>query len=141
MGASGYLQSKVVEGDVAIYNFDMPLAIPPYLYSMAIGDIVQAKLSERTSVYAEPNELEVAKVEYAELDTILNKVEETAGPYRWGTYSILSMPTAFPFGGMEGILTFNSGSLLPLPRQKLCPVCQSSTQLNDNPNGEKKKNH
>lgn len=51
--------------------------------------------------------------ELDEMGAILDAVEEYAGPYIWGTYTILVLPPSFPMGGMENpLLTFASPTII-----------------------------
>jgi aminopeptidase N len=95
------------------YSFKQPMAIPPYLIALAVGDIEYQRLSKRTGVYAEPGLLDAAAFEFSEMDTMLNIAEEIVGPYKWGVYEVLILPSSFPFGGMENPrLTFGTPTII-----------------------------
>ena len=95
------------------YTFSMPQPIPSYLLAIAVGNIVSRDLGPRSRVYAEPETLEAAAYEFAEVDTMLRAAEELFGPYLWERFDFLVMPPAFPYGGMENPrLTFLTPTLL-----------------------------
>jgi leukotriene-A4 hydrolase len=58
--------------------------------------------------------MEKAANELVDLDKYLNAVEDYIDvPYAWGSYNLLVLPPAFPFGGMENpMLTFVSPSMI-----------------------------
>lgn len=97
------------EGSKTRYRFEMPQAIPSYLFAIAAGNIKFRSLGIRCGVYAEPEILEAAAWEFAKTEEILAKAENLFGPYAWDRYDILVLPPAFPYGGMENPrLTFIS---------------------------------
>lgn len=83
------------------YHFRMPQAIPSYLIALGIGDLVFKPLGARTGVYAEPNVVEAAASEFADVQSMLEACEKLFGPYRWGRYDLLILPPSFMWGGME----------------------------------------
>jgi aminopeptidase N len=83
------------------FSFSMPQPIPPYLIALAVGDVEFKAMGERTGVYAEDEILEAAAAEFADTEAMLERTEETFGPYRWDRYDLLILPPAFPIGGME----------------------------------------
>ncbi len=96
-----------------VYNFKMEQPIPAYLMALSVGDLVFAPIGERTGVYAEPEVIEEAVYEFAELDEMLEAAEELYGPYRWERYDLIVLPPSFPFGGMENPrLTFATPTIL-----------------------------
>ncbi len=95
------------------YVFEMPQPIPSYLMALAVGDIAFQKISSRTGVYAEPGVLAKAALEFSDMEKMVKACETLYGPYQWGRYDVLIMPTSFPFGGMENPrLTFVSPTVL-----------------------------
>jgi len=91
----------------------MPQAIPPYLLALAVGDLAERALSDRTSVVAEPSQLDAAAWEFAEVASMMSAAEKLFGPYAWERFDLLLMPPSFPYGGMENPrLTFLTPSLL-----------------------------
>jgi aminopeptidase N len=92
-----------------VYKFEMPQAIPSYLFAIAVGNLEFAEIGPRTGVYAEPELIEAAAWEYAGNEEMLDAAEGLLGPYLWDRYDLLIMPPSFPFGGMENPrLTFLS---------------------------------
>jgi aminopeptidase N len=99
--------------DDAVFRFEMPQPIPPYLIALAIGELEFRELGPRTGVYAEPSILDKAAFEFAETEKMIEVVEQRFGPYRWGRYDLLVLPPSFPFGGMENPkLTFATPTVL-----------------------------
>jgi leukotriene-A4 hydrolase len=87
--------------DDGVYRFTMDKAIPSYLMALAVGDLDFKAIGPRTGVYAEPNVVEAAAYEFAEIEKMMTVGEKLYGPYRWDRYDILVLPPSFPFGGME----------------------------------------
>ncbi|MEM7283396.1 MAG: M1 family aminopeptidase/hydrolase, partial [Pseudomonadota bacterium] len=87
-----------LDGD---FQFEMPQPIPSYLIALAVGDLAFQSMGELTGVYAEPELLEAAAVEFADTEAMLRITEGLYGEYRWGRYDLLVLPPSFPFGGME----------------------------------------
>jgi hypothetical protein len=95
------------------FAFEMPQSIPPYLFAFAVGNIVSRDLGPRSRVYTEPETLEKAAWEFAEVDEMLVNAEGVFGPYLWDRFDFLVMPGSFPYGGMENPrLTFLTPTLL-----------------------------
>lgn len=96
-----------------IYHFKMDQPIPAYLMALAVGNIGFKATDNRTGVYAEPAILNRAYNELSDLATIVNTAEKLYGPYRWGRYDVLVLPSGFPMGGMENPrLTFCTPTIL-----------------------------
>ncbi|MDZ7607564.1 MAG: M1 family metallopeptidase [Cyclobacteriaceae bacterium] len=95
------------------YHFAMEQPIPSYLMSLAVGNIAFAAVGPRTGVYAEPEVLEKAAWEFAEMEDMLTIAEKLYGEYRWGRYDLIVLPPSFPFGGMENPrITFATPTIL-----------------------------
>ncbi|MCP4574273.1 MAG: M1 family metallopeptidase [bacterium] len=95
------------------FSFAMPQAIPPYLFALAVGNLVSQDLGPRSRVYTEPEMLEKSAWEFADVDKMLLAAEEIFGPYLWDRFDFLVMPPSFPYGGMENPrLTFLTPTLL-----------------------------
>ncbi|HSM68979.1 MAG TPA: M1 family metallopeptidase [Xanthomonadales bacterium] len=95
------------------YRFEMPQPIPSYLMAIAVGNFYFAPLGEQTGLYSEPELLTKAAWEFAETQEMMDRTEETYGPYQWGRYDLLVLPPSFPYGGMENPrLSFITPSLL-----------------------------
>jgi leukotriene-A4 hydrolase len=84
-----------------VFRFEMPQPIPSYLIALAVGDLHFKAMGERTGVYAEPAVLAAAAAEFADTESMLEKVEAIYGEYRWQRYDLLILPPSFPWGGME----------------------------------------
>jgi leukotriene-A4 hydrolase len=100
-----------------VYQFKMPQRIPSYLLALAVGDLEFRPLGPRAGVYAEPNVVEQAAWELADTPKMIDAAEKLYGPYRWGRYDVLILPSSFPFGGMENPrLTFATPTILARDR-------------------------
>ncbi|NLT66693.1 MAG: M1 family metallopeptidase [Acidobacteria bacterium] len=84
-----------------LHFFEMPQPIPPYLVAIAVGDLQSRDLSPRARVWSEPELIDRAAYEFAEVDSMIETAEQLFGPYDWERYDMLVLPPAFPFGGME----------------------------------------
>lgn len=103
-------QQKAADG---VYTFHMDKPIPAYLMALAVGDIGFKSIDDRTGVYAEPSILAKAYNEFTDVGKMVHTAEELYGPYRWGRYDILVLPSGFPIGGMENPkLTFCTPTIL-----------------------------
>ncbi|MFT3842196.1 MAG: M1 family metallopeptidase [Myxococcaceae bacterium] len=106
-------RGKSAAGESATFRFEMPQAIPPYLFAFAVGDLDSRDLSPRSRVWAEPGVVEKAQHEFAEVEKHLAAAEALFGPYDWERFDLLVMPPSFPYGGMENPrLTFLTPALL-----------------------------
>ena len=95
------------------YLFEMPQPIPPYLLALAVGNLAARDLDPRSRVWAEPETVDAAAWEFAEIGPILDTAEKLFGPYDWDRYDMLVLPPSFPYGGMENPrLTFLTPTLL-----------------------------
>ena len=102
--------AKKRDGD---YRFEMKQRVPSYLIALAVGDLEFKAVGPRTGVWAEPGVVGRAAAEFSDMEKMVKAVEELYGPYRWGRYDVLVLPSSFPFGGMENPrLTFASPTLL-----------------------------
>lgn len=103
-------QQKSPEG---VYTFSMTQPIPSYLMALAVGDFDFRPVSERAGIYAEPEMLDSAHHEFAEVERMIQAAETLFGPYLWERYDLLVLPPSFPFGGMENPrLTFVTPTIL-----------------------------
>lgn len=111
MGAMGNAQDAL--SGRSVFDFKQPNAIPPYLISLAVGQLEFKKVSDRTGVYALPSVLPEAVNEFQDLDKMLIACEKLCGPYVWNRFDVLVLPASFPFGGMENpMLTFATPTIL-----------------------------
>ncbi|QWC56520.1 aminopeptidase [Erythrobacter sp. 3-20A1M] len=89
------------------FRFVMDKPVPPYLISLAAGDIDFAATGPRTGVWAEPSVLPAAAQEVGDTEQLVEAAEKLYGPYRWGRYDMIVLPPSFPYGGMENpVMTF-----------------------------------
>jgi len=99
--------------DSGQYHFRMDIPIPAYLMALAVGDIVFRSIDERTGVYAEPGMIDKARYEFEDVGKMVKTAEQLYGPYRWGRYDALVLPSGFPIGGMENPrLTFCTPTII-----------------------------
>jgi leukotriene-A4 hydrolase len=121
-----------------VYQFEMPQPIPSYLIALAVGDLHFKAMGSRTGVYAEPSVLPAAAAEFADTESMLEKVEILYGNYRWDRYDLLILPPSFPWGGMENPrLSFitptviaGDKSLVGLIAHELAPSWSGNTVTN-----------
>jgi leukotriene-A4 hydrolase len=100
-------KGEAVDGGLRRFSFRMDHAVPPYLISLAVGDLAFKPLGTRTGVWAEPVTLAKVAPELDDTERMVKAAEGLYGPYRWGRYDLLVLPPSFPFGGMENpTLTF-----------------------------------
>lgn len=98
MSASG---NPTQVNDSGIYHFQMEIPVPAYLMALAVGDIRFKAVTQQTGVYAEPEMIEKAQWEFADMGKMVQTAESLYGPYRWGRYDVIVLPPGFPIGGME----------------------------------------
>ena len=103
-------QVKTADG---IYTFKMEQPIPAYLIALAAGDIEFRSLGKRTGVYTEPEMMDEAAYEFADMEKMVEAAEALYGPYLWERYDVIVLPPSFPFGGMENPrLTFATPTII-----------------------------
>jgi leukotriene-A4 hydrolase len=100
MSAAPVSHTSAHEG-TRVFEFDMPQPIPPYLLALAVGHIESRELCGRSRIWSEPEVVERAAYEFAEMEKILSEAEALFGPYEWQRYDMLVLPPSFPYGGME----------------------------------------
>ncbi|GMR45560.1 hypothetical protein PMAYCL1PPCAC_15755, partial [Pristionchus mayeri] len=112
------LMSAIGEGSKSdakrtTFFFEQPVAIPSYLIAIVVGALEKRDISPRCAVWAESSVVEKAHWEFAETENILSCAESIVGPYIWGRYDMVCLPSSFPFGGMENpCLTFLTPTLI-----------------------------
>ncbi len=90
-----------------IYQFKQDHPIPSYLMALAVGNLTFKKIDNLCGVYAEPQMIDKAAYEFADVGKMVKAAESLYGKYLWGRYDLLVLPPSFPFGGMENpVLTF-----------------------------------
>src|SRR5262249_9854290 len=83
------------------FAFAMPQPIPPYLLALAVGHLAARELSLRSRIWAEPETVDAAAYEFADVEAMIACAEALFGSYDWERYDILVLPPSFPYGGME----------------------------------------
>lgn len=117
--AAGFVERRE-DGERAVEHWAMEQSIPPYLFAFAVGHLEGRDLGPRTRVWTEPERLDEAAWEFAEVESLLAAGEKLFGPYDWERYDFLVMPPSFPYGGMENPrLTFLTPSLLAGDRSQV----------------------
>ena len=113
---SGIKTGSKVNGDgttTTFYVQDNP--VPSYLIAIAVGELSGMKVSDRVTVYAEPDWVKNCTDEFnSTTETFIQTAENYLNvQYAWTQYNILVLPPAFPYGGMENpTLTFATPSLI-----------------------------
>jgi aminopeptidase N len=111
--AAAHLSREDLDAGRARETFTMPQAIPTYLLAFAVGNIASKDIGPRSRVYAEPETIDAAAWELADVDRMLTTAEKLFGEYVWDRFDVLLMPPSFPYGGMENPrLTFLTPTLL-----------------------------
>ena len=64
------------------YRFEMKQPVPSYLLALAVGNIHYRSTGPRTGVYSEPEMVEKAAWELADLEKMVQAAEKLGGPYR-----------------------------------------------------------
>ena len=86
------------------YQFEQKLPIPSYLIAIACGALKSHTIGPRSSVWTEKELLQASVHEFsAHTEEFIAAAEGLFKglPYEWGTYDLVVLPTAFPYGGME----------------------------------------
>jgi aminopeptidase N len=83
------------------YRFSMSQQIPSYLIALAVGNLEYKKISFRSGVWAEPDIITAATLEFDDTELMIQAIEKMYGKYAWETYDLLILPASFPIGGME----------------------------------------
>ncbi|HNQ11638.1 MAG TPA: M1 family metallopeptidase [Bacteroidia bacterium] len=95
------------------FYFEMKQAIPSYLMALSVGHLQYHAYDQRCGVFAEPEMIEKAAYEFADMPSMISSAEELYGPYAWEQYDVLVLPPSFPFGGMENPrLTFATPTII-----------------------------
>ena len=99
MSAAPCGQQSVASGRT--FAFAMPQPIPPYLLALAVGHLASRELGPRSRIWAEPETVDAAAYEFADVEAMIERAESLFGPYDWERYDMLVLPPSFPYGGME----------------------------------------
>ena len=103
-----------------VYLFQNTIKMPCYLIAIAVGDLEYRSLGPRVGVITEPSALNFTAEVLDSLQRLLDTAEDYLTPYIWGTYAILVLPPAFPFGGMENpLLTFASPTIITADKSQV----------------------
>lgn len=94
-------RGQVLGSTSRTFAFAMPQPIPPYLLALAVGRLESRELGPRARIWAEPETVEAAAYEFAEVEAMIGCAESLFGPYVWERYDMLVLPPSFPYGGME----------------------------------------
>jgi aminopeptidase N len=124
-GLEAVMSAERVAADVAggAYRFEMREPIPSYLLAIAVGELEFRPLGPRTGVWAEPEVIDAATWEFADTEEMMRTTEELYGPYRWGRFDIVVLPSSFPFGGMENPrMTFVTPTLIAGDRSLVATI-------------------
>lgn len=96
-----------------VYELSMPQPVPSYLIALAVGNLTFQAIGEHSGVWSEPDVVDRAAWEFAQIPDMIAAAEALYGPYRWERYDVLVLPPSFPFGGMENPrLTFATPTVL-----------------------------
>jgi leukotriene-A4 hydrolase len=120
-GSSNYTAGKNGAAGTLLYTFKQAVPIPSYLFALASGDLATASIGPRSTVVTGPEELLDCKWEFEEdMEKFMDVAEKLVYPYAWGTYNVLVLPPAFPYGGMENpIFTFATPTIVSKDRQNV----------------------
>lgn len=96
------------------YHFQQKIPIPAYLIAVAVGALQRGQIGPRSFVWCEKELMQACQHEWSDTEKYLQAGEKICGiPYEWGTYDLLMLPGAFPYGGMENPnLTFLNSCLI-----------------------------
>ncbi|MDX5321553.1 MAG: M1 family metallopeptidase [Bacteroidota bacterium] len=107
------MSAENVADSAGYFQFAMNQKIPSYLLALAVGELEYEAYNDQCGVYAEPVVLDKAFSELKDLPAMIKAAEALYGPYQWGKYDVLFLPSSFPFGGMENPrLTFATPTIL-----------------------------
>jgi leukotriene-A4 hydrolase len=111
--AARFVERRPAADGRATDLWEMPEPIPPYLFALAVGELIGRDLSPRVRVWAEPGILDAAAREFAGVEAMIEAAERLFGPYDWERFDLLVMPPSFPYGGMENPrLTFLTPTII-----------------------------
>ncbi|KAJ1523935.1 hypothetical protein ONE63_010484 [Megalurothrips usitatus] len=96
-----------------LHRFRQPVPMPTYLIAIAVGHLESRQIGPRSKVWSEKELVDAAAFEFDQTEMFLQTAEQLCGPYVWGQYDLLVLPSSFPFGGMENpCITFVTPTLL-----------------------------
>ncbi|EGR31154.1 leukotriene a4 hydrolase, putative [Ichthyophthirius multifiliis] len=107
------IHSQQQNSNIQNFSFQQNIPIPSYLFAIVAGNLEEKKVSERTSVIAEPEVVEEYSKELEDMEFQLQTLENLITKYVWEQYKVVVLPPSFPYGGMENpLLTFASPSII-----------------------------
>ncbi|MEV6987069.1 M1 family metallopeptidase [Sphaerisporangium sp. NPDC051017] len=93
--------SRPADAGRRTFTFSASKGMPPYLVVLLVGHVESAVIGPRTRIWAEPDRIQAAAFEFAEVETLLKAGEALFGPHPWDNADLVVMPPSYPFGGME----------------------------------------
>ena len=90
-----------VEDGKKIYYYKQDNHVPNYLISLAAGNIEPTDISEKVTVFCEPQFTETAKKVLQNFSEYYIKTVEYLGEHPFGHFNILVMPNSFPYSAIE----------------------------------------
>jgi leukotriene-A4 hydrolase len=120
-GAKDFQPGKDGQLGTLQYNFHQEIPMPSYLFAIASGDIATASIGPRSVIATGPEELMAAKWELEDdTEKFIQVAEDLVFPYAWTQYNVLSLPSSFPYGGMENpIFTFATPTIISGDRENI----------------------
>ena len=83
------------------FTFEQKTPVCAYLVALVVGELQSKDISPRCRVWAQPAVVDAARHEFEDTEKYLRTAEDLCGPYRWGRYDMVVLPSSFPYGGME----------------------------------------
>lgn len=108
-------------GSSKLQRFQQKVPIPSYLFALASGDIVQARVGPRSVVASGPDEIKDCQWELErDIENFIQVAEKVVYDYAWGQYNVLILPGSFPYGGMENpVFTFATPTIISKDRENV----------------------
>ncbi|GAA5993250.1 hypothetical protein JCM10908_004532 [Rhodotorula pacifica] len=118
-----------IDGTEHSYTWEQKIRIPSYLIAIAGGELAFRPLGKRTGIWAEPAKIAACAYEFEQdAERMVATAEELCGPYRWGRYDALVLPSSFPYGGMENPnMTFLTPALIVGDRSQVDVVAHEAS--------------
>lgn len=83
------------------YSFTQNVPMSSYLFTLAIGKLECTELSPRSRVWATADSIVQVSKKLHNVEAWIKAGEELAGPYEWGRFDVLVLPSNAPYGGLE----------------------------------------
>ncbi|GAA5863563.1 hypothetical protein JCM3774_006527 [Rhodotorula dairenensis] len=118
-----------IDGTEHEYVWEQKVKIPSYLIALAGGELAFRPLGARTGIWAEPGKVDACAYEFEQdAERMVSTAEQLCGPYRWGRYDALVLPSSFPYGGMENPnITFLTPALIVGDRSQVDVVAHEAS--------------